>query len=117
MMRDRTRGSLFGDDPPLTKEPVFDPETAERDNERGLEHMAERAAMLKKITMDMNEEADSQLALLDRVSGALDGARSLLAGAAEKFNKVFETKHSRHMLSIVTGITIAGLVLYYVVFR
>jgi len=113
-MRERGRAALFGDEGPAHKESVFDPETAERDNDREIDKLAERASLLKRITMDIQGEADRQNTLLEKLQGGMDGARNLLSGTLERFTKVFETsKGAKTMLYLVGGMVLAALAVYF----
>mmetsp|Transcript_10529 Transcript_10529/g.14340 ORF Transcript_10529/g.14340 Transcript_10529/m.14340 type:complete len:118 (+) Transcript_10529:152-505(+) len=111
------RGALFGDTSATSKsdEKLFDPETAERDNERQIDYLAERASVLKQITMDIHGEAERQNTFLEQMQGTVENARNLLSGTMDRFGKVFETKGSKYMLYIVTGMVVVMLFLYYAV--
>mmetsp|Transcript_6705 Transcript_6705/g.7693 ORF Transcript_6705/g.7693 Transcript_6705/m.7693 type:complete len:121 (+) Transcript_6705:261-623(+) len=112
--RDRTRASLFGNDSGNSREEeVFDPETAERDNDRNIDHMAERAAMLKQITMDIHKEAETHNQLLDGMGNAMEGARTLLEGTVGRFAKVFENKTQQSVFKVAGVFVVIMLILYY----
>jgi hypothetical protein len=49
----------------------FDPETAERENDREIEKLAERASILKRITSDIHDEAERHNTFLDNMVRAL----------------------------------------------
>eukprot|EP00241_Pyramimonas_parkeae_P009571 CAMPEP_0114246950 /NCGR_PEP_ID=MMETSP0058-20121206/12753_1 /TAXON_ID=36894 /ORGANISM="Pyramimonas parkeae, CCMP726" /LENGTH=118 /DNA_ID=CAMNT_0001360205 /DNA_START=282 /DNA_END=638 /DNA_ORIENTATION=+ len=117
----RERKGLFGDvEAGLSKknegEKLFDPETAERDNDQQIEMLAQRASLLKSITKDIHDEAERQNSFLDNMQGTMENARNLLNGTLERFGKVFDTKGKKNMLYIVTGMVIGMLLLYYSVF-
>lgn len=52
-----------------------DPESLERDNDAAINHMSDRVAMLKKITSDIHNEAESHHRLLDGLSDNMVGGR------------------------------------------
>mmetsp|Transcript_15852 Transcript_15852/g.34370 ORF Transcript_15852/g.34370 Transcript_15852/m.34370 type:complete len:116 (-) Transcript_15852:177-524(-) len=108
------RGSLFGDDAAIKTDPNdFDPETAERDNEREIDKLAERASMLKRITMDIHDEAERHNSFLDQMQGTMENARNLLAGTMDKFAKVFETKAGKNMVYLISGIVVFVMFIYF----
>mmetsp|Transcript_18555 Transcript_18555/g.31190 ORF Transcript_18555/g.31190 Transcript_18555/m.31190 type:complete len:119 (+) Transcript_18555:204-560(+) len=110
----RSRGSLFGEESAIKTDPNdFDPETAERENDREIEKLAERASMLKRITSDIHDEAERHNTFLDNMQGTMDNAKNLLAGTMDRFTKVFDTKGGKNMLYLVSGFVVFMLFLYY----
>lgn len=41
--------------------------TLEQENDRGIEHMADRVQALKRVTLDINEEVDAHNKLLEKM--------------------------------------------------
>jgi len=95
----------------------MDPESLERDNDRGLDLLSERIGLLKQATHGIRNEADSQHSILDRMADGMVGTRGLLSGANEKFRQVMNDKRNRQLLTMVVGIVVLLLLLYYFVWK
>eukprot|EP00899_Mesostigma_viride_P009936 jgi/Mesvir1/18944/Mv18915-RA.1 len=110
------RGALFGDVDPLENNArggMFDHELAEQENDRNIDGLHERVELLKRVTLDMHEEAQAHNALLERMGQNIVGARGALGGLMDKLDKVFSTKSSRRVLTIVGVVVVLFLVVYY----
>ncbi|WZN65196.1 Bet1-like SNARE protein [Chloropicon roscoffensis] len=84
----------------------------ERENDRAVDEIANRAAALKRITIDIQEEAEQQQALLDNMGNYMDKSRGMVGKVSSYFNKVLkENRHRRYMYYVV-GLVIFFLVLY-----
>lgn len=88
-------------------------EIAEQENERGLGELHDRVNMLKRLTGDIHEEVESHNKLLEGMGNAMDASRSLMAGTMNRFTKVFETKSSRSVATIVASCVVIFLLVYY----
>jgi hypothetical protein len=89
----------------------------ERENDRAIDEIANRAAALKRITIDIQEEAEQQQGLLDGMGTYMDKSKGLVGNVSRYFNKVLkENKHRRFMYYIL-GCVVLLLMLYRWIFR
>jgi len=88
-------------------------EIAEQENERGLGELHDRVNILKRLTGDIHEEVESHNKLLEGMGNAMDASRSLMAGTMDRFTRVFETKSSRNIATIVASCVVIFLLVYY----
>jgi len=92
---------------------VSSTEIAEQENERGLDGLHDRVSALKRLTGDIHEEVESHNKLLDGMGNAMDASRSLMAGTMDRFTRVFETKSTRNLVTIVASCVVVFLLVYY----
>lgn len=84
----------------------------ERENDRAIDEIANRAAALKRITIDIQEEAEQQQSLLDGMGGYMDKSRGMVGNVSRYFNKILkENKHRRYMYYVL-GLVVFFLILY-----
>ncbi|GBG00474.1 hypothetical protein Rsub_13155 [Raphidocelis subcapitata] len=95
----------------------FDVESLERENDRGIDALSERIGLLKQATHGIRAEVDSQHTILDKMADSMVGTHSMLGGAANKFKVVMADKDNRRMLTVVCGMVVVLLVLYYLTRR
>lgn len=88
-------------------------EIAEHDNEHAVDGLQDRVSILKRLTADIHEEVDSQNRSLDRMGNDMDASRGILSGTMDRFKKVFETKSSRNMITLITSFVVLFLLIYY----
>eukprot|EP00243_Klebsormidium_subtile_P001904 TRINITY_DN13611_c0_g1_i1.p1 TRINITY_DN13611_c0_g1~~TRINITY_DN13611_c0_g1_i1.p1 ORF type:complete len:156 (+),score=15.46 TRINITY_DN13611_c0_g1_i1:103-570(+) len=88
-------------------------EIAEQENERGLDTLADRVSILKRITTDIHSEAESHHSLLDQMGRNMDGARGMLSGTVDRMTKVFQTKSGRQIFYIVASCVAIFLLIYF----
>ncbi|EFJ28156.1 hypothetical protein SELMODRAFT_170735 [Selaginella moellendorffii] len=90
-------------------------EIDEQENERDLDGLHDRVRMLKTLTTDIHEEAQSHSRLLDQMGSGMDTARGMLSGTVDRFKRVFETKSGRNMFTIVASFLLVFLLIYFMV--
>ncbi|XP_057854908.1 bet1-like SNARE 1-1 isoform X2 [Cryptomeria japonica] len=88
-------------------------EIAEQDNDHAMDGLEDRVTMLKRLTADIHEEVDGQNRSLDRMGNDMDASRGILSGTMDRFKRVFETKSSRNMVTLVTSFVVLFLLIYY----
>lgn len=88
-------------------------EIDEQENDRAIDGLQDRVAILKRLSGDIHEEVDSHNRMLDRMGNDMDASRGVLSGTMDKFKKVFETKSSRSMFTLVVSFVVIFLVIYY----
>ncbi|GAA0150277.1 SNARE protein [Lithospermum erythrorhizon] len=93
--------------------PYSSHEIDEQENERSIDGLQDRVNLLKRISGDIHEEAETHNRMLDRMGNDMDSSRGVLAGTMDKFKMVFETKSSRRMFSLVVSFVVIFLVVYY----
>ncbi|CAM6018108.1 unnamed protein product [Sphagnum balticum] len=92
---------------------VSSTEIAEQDNERGLDTLHDRVNVLKRLTADIHGEVDSQNRLLDGMASAMDASRGIMSGTMNQFKRVFETKSTRTIFTIVGTCVVVFFLVYY----
>lgn len=95
----------------------FDVESMERENDRGVDALSERIGLLKQATHGIRSEVESQHSILDKMADSVLGTHGMLGNASNKFKVVMADKDNRRMLSIVGGMVVVLLALYYFVIR
>ncbi|XP_073052402.1 bet1-like SNARE 1-1 [Primulina huaijiensis] len=88
-------------------------EIDEQENDRAIDGLQDRVAILKRLSGDIHEEVDSHNLMLDRMGNDMDASRGVLSGTMDKFKMVFETKSSRSMFTLVVSFVVIFLVIYY----
>ncbi|KAG8376209.1 hypothetical protein BUALT_Bualt09G0039300 [Buddleja alternifolia] len=105
-------------------------EIDEQENDRAVDGLQDRVNLLKRamnldrctdrmikvlklLSGDIHEEVESHNLMLDRMGNDMDTSRGVLSGTMDKFKKVFETKSSRRMLTLVASFVVIFLVIYY----
>ena len=95
----------------------MDPESLERDNDRGISALSERVGLLKSATFGIRNEVEAQHSALDRMADTMLGTRGVLGGAAEKFRVVISDKGNRQTLTYVGGFALAMFLIYWLLHR
>ena len=96
--------SLFGDGSSVEMQMRNDPETLERDNDAAIGHMSDRVAMLRSITDNIHNEAESHKKLLDGMGDSMGGVGETLGETVKHFNAVFvNNKNGRQFCYAVWG--------------
>ena len=84
----------------------------ERENDRAIDQIANRAAALKRITIDIQEEAEQQQSLLDGMGQYMDKSRGLVGNVSRYFDKVLKENRHRRYAYYVLGLVVLFLILY-----
>jgi blocked-early-in-transport protein 1 len=96
--------SLFGDGSSVEMQMRNDPESLERDNDAAIGHMSDRVAMLRSITDNIHDEAESHKKLLDGMGDSMGGVGETLGETVKHFNAVFvNNKNGRQFCYAVWG--------------
>lgn len=95
----------------------MDPESLERENDRGLDMLSERIGLLKQATHGIRNEVDSQHHVLDRMADSMFATGGMLSGARDKFKVVMNNKQNRQMLTFIGGFAFVLLLLYFLLFK
>ncbi|XP_073132429.1 bet1-like SNARE 1-1 [Henckelia pumila] len=88
-------------------------EIDEQENDRSIDGLQDRVAILKRLSGDIHEEVDTHNRMLDMMGNDMDSSRGVLSGTMDKFKMVFETKSSRSMFTLVVSFVVIFLVIYY----
>ncbi|GBG85077.1 hypothetical protein CBR_g39542 [Chara braunii] len=88
-------------------------EIGEQYNEKSLDVLQERVSVLKKITVDINAEAEAHNKLLDRMGRDMERTRGILSGTMDRFTKVFKTKSSQNTCAIASFCIVGFFIVYY----
>lgn len=114
--RDRGRSSLLGEASSQGSRTYDVEAVTEEENDRGIDAIADRIGLLKKITKDIHTEAETQNRVLDRLGSSMDGARGTLSGTMNKFKRVFLSEKGHRLFPIVCVIVLLLLIAYYALF-
>merc|ERR1711990_1010205 len=85
---------------------------SEQENDAAIAHMADRASMLRQVTVDIQGEVDQHNRLLDTMGTTMDTTRGFVGGTVEKFKKTFDNKDNRIIGYVVAGCTVLLLILW-----
>ncbi|XP_008801300.1 bet1-like SNARE 1-1 [Phoenix dactylifera] len=88
-------------------------EIDELDNDRAIDGLQDRVNILKRLTGDIHEEAETHNRLLDRMGRNMDASRGVLSGTVDRFKMVFERKSSCRMATLVASFLAVFLLIYY----
>ncbi|XP_078440330.1 BET1P/SFT1P-like protein 14A [Wolffia australiana] len=88
-------------------------ELEDDENEKALDSLHDRVNILKRLTGDIHEEAESHNRLLDRMGNAMDASRGALSGTVDRFKTVFESKSNRRMATLVASFLALFLLIYF----
>jgi blocked-early-in-transport protein 1 len=66
-----------------------------------------------QLTEDIHGEADGHNRLLDGMASAMDASRGIMSGTMDRFKRVFETKSTRTIFTIVGSCVVVFLLVYY----
>ncbi|QDZ23837.1 t-SNARE coiled-coil homology domain-containing protein [Chloropicon primus] len=113
----RERSSLFGGGGSSSSGGAgpsgsFNQYDEERENDRAVDEIASRASALKRITIDIQEEAEQQQALLDNMGNYMDKSKNLVGNVSRYFNKVLKENKHRRYAYYVMGLVVLFLLLY-----
>eukprot|EP00216_Chloropicon_sp_CCMP2111_P002510 CAMPEP_0198235612 /NCGR_PEP_ID=MMETSP1446-20131203/1497_1 /TAXON_ID=1461542 ORGANISM="Unidentified sp, Strain CCMP2111" /NCGR_SAMPLE_ID=MMETSP1446 /ASSEMBLY_ACC=CAM_ASM_001112 /LENGTH=128 /DNA_ID=CAMNT_0043916883 /DNA_START=334 /DNA_END=720 /DNA_ORIENTATION=+ len=86
----------------------------ERENDRTIDNMAERASALKRITIDIQDEAQQQQRLLDGIDSAMDKSKLAVGNVSQYMGRVFKNGNTRKFFFMIVGVVILLLILYKV---
>eukprot|EP00897_Mesotaenium_endlicherianum_P008161 jgi/Mesen1/7373/ME000382S06575 len=92
-------------------------EIAEQENDQSLSELEDRARLIKQLTKDIHGEVESQNKFLDSMGIEFESARRVLSGTVDKFTKVFETKSSRNLATIVVSCVALFALVYFITKR
>ena len=96
--------SLFGDANSVEMQMRADPDQLERENDAAIGHMSDRVAMLRSITDNIHNEAESHKKLLDNMGDSMGGVGETLGETLKHFNAVFvNNKSGRQFCYAVWG--------------
>ncbi|KAL2535757.1 Bet1-like SNARE 1-1 [Forsythia ovata] len=90
-------------------------EIDEQENDRAVDGLQDRVNLLKRLSGDVHEEVETHNRMLDRMGNDMDSSRGVLSGTMDKFKKVFETKSSRRMFTLVASFVVIFLIVYYLI--
>ncbi|PNH04293.1 Bet1-like SNARE 1-2 [Tetrabaena socialis] len=99
---------------PLTggrRQDKVDIEAVEQENDRELDHLADRVALLKNVTHGINKETNDQHKLLDGMDGSFGSVGGLMGAVATKFGVVLDDKANKRM---IYGLVAAAALLFLV---
>ncbi|GLC50819.1 hypothetical protein PLESTB_000435500 [Pleodorina starrii] len=94
-----------------------DIESLEQENDRDLDHLADRVALLKNVTHGINKEVDNQHKLLDNMDGSFMSVRGLMGAVTDKFRVVYNDKANRRFIYGVVGVAAALFLVWYLMNR
>lgn len=89
-----------------------DVEALERDNEHGLDSLAEKVGLLKMATQGIKGEVDNQHVTLDGMDDGMMGTRGILTSVNDKFKTVMSNKSNRQM-TILVVVALSILVVFW----
>eukprot|EP00244_Chara_vulgaris_P011189 TRINITY_DN5442_c0_g1_i1.p1 TRINITY_DN5442_c0_g1~~TRINITY_DN5442_c0_g1_i1.p1 ORF type:complete len:144 (-),score=11.83 TRINITY_DN5442_c0_g1_i1:55-486(-) len=90
-------------------------EIGEQYNENSLTELQDRVSALKRITVDINAEAEAHNKLLDRMGRDMERTKGILSGTMDRFTKVFKTKASQNTCAVTAACVVGFFILYYLV--
>ncbi|KXZ57014.1 BET1 protein [Gonium pectorale] len=91
----------------------MDVEALEQENDRELDHLADRVALLKNVTHGINKEVDDQHKLLDNMDGSFMSVGGLMTAVTDKFRVVYNDKANKRLIyGTVTAAAVLFLVWY-----
>ncbi|XP_073274815.1 bet1-like SNARE 1-1 [Primulina huaijiensis] len=114
--RDRNnRAALFDgiEEGGIRSSSSYSHEIDEQENDRAIDGLQDRVAILKRLSGDINEEVETHNRMLDRMGNDMDTSRGVLSGTMDKFKMVFEKKSSRSMFTLVASFVVIFLLIYY----
>ena len=95
---------MFGDANSVEMQMRADPDQLERENDAAIGHMSDRVAMLRSITDNIHNEAESHKKLLDNMGDSMGGVGETLVETLKHFNAVFvHNKSGRQFCYAVWG--------------
>ncbi|GFR40738.1 hypothetical protein Agub_g1348 [Astrephomene gubernaculifera] len=95
----------------------MDVESLEQENDRELDHLADRVALLKNVTHGINKEVGDQHKLLDNMDGSFANVGGFMGAVADKFRVVYNDKaNKRFIYGVVASVTALFLV-WYLIFK
>ncbi|GLI69237.1 hypothetical protein VaNZ11_013812 [Volvox africanus] len=90
-----------------------DIEAMEQENDRDLDHLADRVALLKNVTHGINKEVDDQHKLLDNMDGSFMSVRGLMGAVTDKFRLVYNDKSNKRLIYGVVGVATVLFFVWY----
>lgn len=94
-----------------------DPESLEKENDKGIDALGERVSMLRNITSNIHGEVDSQHQILDRMAQSMGGIQLGLGASVDKFKKVMNEPQGRKMVYMAGGAALLLFILYLWLWR
>lgn len=88
-------------------------EISEHDNDRDMDGLQDKVHVLKRLTADIHEEAESQNRMLDFMGNQMDTSRGMLSATADRFKKVFVAKSGKSLLTLVAAFITVFLLIYF----
>eukprot|EP00884_Botryococcus_braunii_P002512 jgi/Botrbrau1/12261/Bobra.0323s0004.1 len=108
----RGRAPLFGSNATSNGGPAIDPESLEKENDRGIESLGDRVGLLRNLTHGIKSEVDSQNKTLDGMADTMGMTSMGLQGAVTRFKRVFDTPQKQKTFYFIIG-TVGVLFLLY----
>lgn len=96
-----------------TSKEKVDIEALEQENDRELDHLGDRVALLKNLTHGINKEADSHHKLLDNMDTNFMSARGLMTAVTDKFRMVYNDKGNKQIIYGVVAVAVVLFLLWH----
>lgn len=90
-----------------------DVESLERENDRGLDALSEKVALLKQATHNIRNEADSHHGILEKMEQGMFGARGMMSSVTDKFKSVVNDKQSFTTVMGCAGCVVGLVIIWY----
>ncbi|EFJ48523.1 Qc-SNARE, Bet1/mBET1 family [Volvox carteri f. nagariensis] len=90
-----------------------DVESLEQENDRGLDHLADRVALLKNVTQGINKEANDQHKLLDNMDGSFMSVRGFMGAVTDKSRLVYNDKANKRLIYGVISVAAVLFLVWY----
>ena len=85
-----------------------------KQNEEQISALSTKIADLKRITIDIHQEVNSQNKLLEGMESQFDSTGGVLQGTMKKLGGLLEVKDSKHMCYLSVFIVFLFLLIYYI---
>ncbi|KAG2498062.1 hypothetical protein HYH03_003823 [Edaphochlamys debaryana] len=90
-----------------------DIESMESENDRELDHLADRVALLKNVTHGINKETNDQHKLLDNMDGSFMNVGGFMGSVQDKFAMVMNDKANKRLIYGVVAVATGLFLLWY----
>ncbi|KAG2433574.1 hypothetical protein HYH02_012690 [Chlamydomonas schloesseri] len=94
-----------------------DIESMEQENDRELDHLADRVALLKNVTHGINKEVNDQHRLLDNMDGSFASVGGLMSAVTDKFRAVYNDKANKRLIYGAVGVAAGLFLVWYFMLR
>lgn len=98
---------------PRTGSSRVDPESLERENDRGVDALGDRVGLLKQLTQGIKNEVDAQHTVLDNMEGGFGSVRGMLGSVNDKFKAVLNDKGQARTMYAAVGSVVVLFFLWY----